>query len=146
MWYLRSCIIITTQRPAGKRTPLSSKHISEERAARSHEGAIAPCLAMRRQHVLTNSQQSERVCVCLQPKREQISQEPLNGTYKLIAKWLKSLDCYLSVSRQEALCHGSMRPASPLLRNHLVFCGTSGCSCRISKKNRSCILDQLHII
>ena len=79
-----------------------------------------PCLVMRRQHVLTYSQQSERVCVCLQPNREQISEEPLNGTYKLIAKWLKSLDCYLSVSLQEALCHSSMRPVSLLPTNHLV--------------------------
>lgn len=84
----------------------------------SHEGAIGPRLAMRRQHVLTYSQQSERVC--LQPNREQISEEPLNGTYKLITKWLKCLDCYLSASLQEALCHSSMRPVSLLPTNQLV--------------------------
>lgn len=64
---------------------------------------------------LTYFQPSECVCVCLQPNREQISEEPLNGTYKLIAKWLKSLGCYLSVSLEEALCHSSMRPVSLLI-------------------------------
>lgn len=86
----------------------------------SHEGAIGPRLAMRRQHVFTYFQLSERVCVCLHPNREQISEEPLNGTYKLIAKWLKSLDCYLSASLQEALCHSSTKPVSLLPTNHLV--------------------------
>lgn len=125
-WYLQSCSIMT-QRAAfsarhylGIRTPLSSRHISEEPAACSHEGAIRPSLAMRRQHVLTYFQQSERVCVCLQPNREQISEEFLNGTYKLMAKWLKSLACYLGVSLQEALCHSSMRPISLPPTNHLV--------------------------
>lgn len=123
-WYLQSCTIMT-QRAAfsachylGIKTSLSSRHISQEPAVRSLEGAIRPCLAMRRQHVLTYFQHSE--CVCLQPNREQISEEPLNGTYKLIAKWLKSLGCYLSVSLQEALCHSSTGPVSPLPTNHSV--------------------------
>lgn len=124
-WHLQSWSIMM-QRPAfspylGIRTPLSSRHISKEHAARSHEGAIQPCLVMRRQHVLRYSQQSKCVCVCLQPNLEQISEEPLNGTYKLIAKWLKSLDCYLSVSLQEALCHSSMRHVSD-------------CHCHMSKR------------
>lgn len=89
----------------GIRTPFSSQRIAEEPAACSHEGAIGPCLAMKQQHVLTYFQHSKCVCVCLQPNWEQISEELLNGTYKLIAKWLKSLGCYLSVSLWEALCH-----------------------------------------
>lgn len=80
--------------------------------------AIGPLLAMRRQRVFTYFQQSEHVC--LQPNREQISEEPLNGTYKLIAKWLKSLNCYLSASLREALCYSSMKPVSLLPTNHLV--------------------------
>lgn len=123
-WYLQSCSI-GTQRAAFSachylriKTSLSSWQISEESTVCSHEGAIRPCLAMRRQHVLTYFQHSE--CVCLQPNRQQISEEPLNGTYKLIAKWLKSLGCYLSVSLREALCHSSTGPISLLPTNHSV--------------------------
>lgn len=83
---------------SGIRTPFSSQRIAQEPAVCSHKGAIGPCLAMKQQHVLTYFQHSECVCVCLQPNWEQISEELLNGTYKLIAKWLKSLGCYLSVS------------------------------------------------
>ena len=127
---LDSCVVFAELQPmthraafsarhyAGIRTPLSSRHISEEPAVCSHEGAIRPLPAMRRQHVFTYFQQSERVC--LQPNREQISEEPLNGTYKLIAKWLKSLNCYLSESLRGALCRSSMKPVPLLPTNHLV--------------------------
>lgn len=73
------------------RTPLSSQLISEELV-----------LLMRHQHVLAYFQHSESVCVCLQPNREQISKEALNGTYKLIAKSLKSLSCYLRVCERHS--------------------------------------------
>lgn len=109
----------------GIRTPFSSQRIAEEPAACSHEGAIGPCLAMKQQHVLTYFQHSKCVCVCLQPNWEQISEELLNGTYKLIAKWLKSLGCYLSVSLWEALCHNSERAVSLLPTNHLSSCDNS---------------------
>lgn len=74
----------------GIRTPFSSQRIAEEPAVCSHEGAIGPCLAMKQQHVLTYFQHSKCVCVCLQPNWEQISEELLNGTYKLIANGLKA--------------------------------------------------------
>lgn len=107
----------------GIRTPFSSQRIAEEPAVCSHEGAIGPCLAMKQQHVLAYFQHSKCVCVCLQPNWEQISEELLNGTYKLIAKWLKSLGCYLSASLWEALCHNSERAVSLLPTNHLSSCG-----------------------
>lgn len=41
--------------------------------------------------------------------------------YKLIAKWLKSLDCYLGASRQEALCHSSVKHVSLPPTNHMAI-------------------------
>lgn len=36
---------------SGIKTPLSSRRISKEPAVRSHEGAVGPCLVLRRKHV-----------------------------------------------------------------------------------------------
>lgn len=69
------------------------------------------------QHVVAYSQLSWSVC--LQPDEgKPISSGPLNGTYKLIAKWLKSLVCCLSMSLWEALCCSSVRPAPLSPANH----------------------------
>lgn len=122
-WHLQSWSIITP-RPAfspqycfGIRTPPSSRHISEIPAARYHEGGISSCLVMRLQRVPRYSQQSEYVCVCLSKSQK----GPLMALYKLIAKWLKSLDCYLCASRQEALCHSSVKHVSLPPTNHMAI-------------------------
>lgn len=71
-------------------------------------------------NVLTYFQHSKCVYVCLQPNREWISEELLNGTCVLIAEWFESLCCYFHASLQGALWWSRVRAVYSKSTNHLV--------------------------